>query len=132
MGKALAAEELGPPTSVCGPQEVDFLGGTHSDKPPLVRRFRGSSAWAARERLVVQDRVIEHPRATLIVPLSDTSHLSHCRTDGTHCDARDTASKGPRESCELGDLFGSGVPQTALLSHCRIAVAPCDTCDRAI
>jgi hypothetical protein len=88
--------------------------------------------WAARERLVAQDRVIEHPRATLIVPLSDTSHLSHCRTDGTQCDACDTASKGPRESCELGDLFGSGVPQTALLSHCRIAVAPCDTCDRAI
>jgi hypothetical protein len=112
MGKALAAEQPGPPTSVCGPQEVDFLGGTQSDKPALVRRFRGSSAWAARERLVAQDRVIEHRRATLIVPLSDTSHLSHCRTDGTQCDACDTASKGPRESCELGDLFGSGVPQT--------------------
>jgi hypothetical protein len=55
-----SAKTPGPHTSVLGPQEVDFLGRTQSDKPLLVRRFRGSSAWAARERLVAQERVIEH------------------------------------------------------------------------
>jgi hypothetical protein len=77
-------QDTGPPTSVLGPPEVDFLGRTSA-----------RARLALGERLTRKYRVTEHP-------------------------ARDV------ERAEGAISHGS------LLSHCRIAVAPCDTCDRAI
>jgi hypothetical protein len=77
-------QDTGPPTSVLGPREVDFLGRTSA-----------RARLALGERLTRKYRVTEHP-------------------------ARDV------ERAEGAISHGS------LLSHCRIAVAPCDTCDRAI